>query len=147
MRRDMRRGATAPMPPVSTSDADPVASPQGADAIELGLLAGVLDGTLTHLVAFVEQLDLLELLESLRQRGARILELTFELVGRSLEVVAPRDRGLGIGRVGKVRRIVDSGTLLLGEDFTVQVPGHAIELGDHAFDLHDLPPLFVDLKL
>ena len=38
-----------------------------ADGVELGLLVGGLLGPLAHLVALVEQLDLLELLEGFRR--------------------------------------------------------------------------------
>jgi hypothetical protein len=43
--------------------------------------------------------------------------------------------------------IVDVGPVLLRLDFALKLDRHAIELGDHAFNLHDLPALFVDLKL
>ena len=44
-------------------------------------------------------------------------------------------------------RIVNSGAVLLGLDFALEVGAHALELGDHALDLRDLAPPFVDLKL
>ena len=43
--------------------------------IELGLLAGILLGALARLVALVEQLDLLQLLERLAERGLGVVEL------------------------------------------------------------------------
>jgi hypothetical protein len=43
--------------------------------------------------------------------------------------------------------IVDPGAVLLDLDLSFQIGGHALEFGDHALDLHDLPALFVDLKL
>ena len=104
-------------------------------------------GALAHLVALVEQLDLLQLLEGLGQRLLGVVELGLQLVGRMLEVLAPLDRGLGIGRIGEMGRIVDAGAVLLDLDLALEIVGHALELGDHAFDLHDLPALFVDLKL
>jgi hypothetical protein len=42
---------------------------------------------------------------------------------------------------------MDVGAVLLGLDLAFKFDCHAIELGDHAFDLHDLPALFVNLKL
>ena len=51
------------------------------DAVEVGLLAGVLLGAFAGLVALVEQLDLLQLLEGLGQRGLGFVELALELVG------------------------------------------------------------------
>src|SRR5262249_18825485 len=104
--------------------------PHRADAVELSLFAGVLDGALARLVALVEQLDLLELLERLGECHPGILELALELVGRALEVVAPPDRRLGIGRIGEMRRIVDAGALLLGRDLAIEIGRHAIEVGD-----------------
>ena len=92
-------------------------SPPGAhraDAVEFGLLARIVGGALAHLVALVEQLDLLELLERLGERHAGVLELAFQLIGRALEIVAPADRRLGVGRIGEMRRIVDAGAVLLG---------------------------------
>ena len=117
-----------------------------ADAVHLGLLARVLGDALAHLVALVEQLDLLQLLERLGERHAGVLELALQLVGRALEVVAPSDRRLGVGRIGEMRRIVDTGAVLLGCDFAIEIGRHAIEIGDHALDLRDPAPLLVDLK-
>src|SRR3954468_9801320 len=58
--------------------ADAVARPHGTDPVELALLAGVVGGALAHLVALVEQLDLLELLEGFRQRRLGVVELALE---------------------------------------------------------------------
>ena len=44
-------------------------------------------------------------------------------------------------------RIVNIGTILLGLDLALEIARHAVELCDHAFDLHDLPALLVDLEL
>ena len=38
-----------------------------------------------------------------------------------------------------MRRIVDAGAVLLDLDLALEIAGHALEFGDHAFDLHDLP--------
>src|SRR6185295_3910610 len=65
---------------------------------------------------------------------------------RALQVVAPRDRGLRVGRVGKVRRIMDAGAVLLDRDLAVEVGRHAVEIRDHAFDLRNAAPLLVDLE-
>ena len=46
-----------------------------ADGVELGLLAGLFLGPLAHLVALVEQLDLLELLERFAEVRLRLVEL------------------------------------------------------------------------
>ena len=62
---------------------------QGRDAVEFGLLAGVLLGLLAGVVALVEHLDLLQFLEGLAQRRLGVVELGLELVGRALEVLAP----------------------------------------------------------
>src|SRR5262249_7966579 len=120
---------------------------KGGDAIELGLLARVLFRFFALLVAFVEHLDLLELLEGFAQRRLGVLKLDAQLVGRVFEILAPRRRGLGIGRVGEMRGIVDTGTILLDLDLALELTGNAVELGDHRFDLGDLAPLFVDLEL
>ena len=103
-------------------------------------------GALARLVALVEQLDLLELLERLAELRLGVVKLGLELVGRALEVFAPRHRGLGIGRIGEMRRIVDPGAVLLGLDLALEVDRHAVELGDHALDLSDPPALLVDLE-
>src|SRR5215469_3482947 len=100
---------------------DGAARAQHADRVEIVLLARVLVGALARLIALVEQLDLLELLEGLAERGARVLELTARLVGRALEVLAPLHRGLGVGRIGEMRRIVDAGALLLGLDLALEI--------------------------
>src|SRR5215475_13081536 len=115
--------------------------------IELGLFARIVGGALAHLVAFVEQLDLLQFLERFAERRLGVVELSLELADRALEILAPLDRGLGISRIGKMRRIVDAGAILLDLDLAVEVDGHALELGHHRLDLRDLAPLLVDLKL
>src|SRR5262249_2320382 len=132
---------------LSGSSSDRAARAQHADRVELVLLARVLVGALARLIALVEQLDLLELLEGLAERGLGVVELHLELVGRALEVLFPRHRRLGVGRIGEMRGIVDAGTLLLAPDLAIEVAGHALELGDHALDLSDLAAPLVDLKL
>src|ERR1700686_5355278 len=131
--RDLRRGDSA--------------HAHQRDIVEFGLFGGVLGLALADLVAFVEQLDLLEFLESFRQRQLGVLELGAQFVGGALEILAAPDRGLGVGRIGKVARIVDAGAILLDLDLTLQIGGHALELGDHGLDLRDLAPFLVDLKL
>src|SRR3954453_1273455 len=89
------------------------------DRVQLGLLAGSLFLAHAHLVALVEQLDLLHFLESLAEGSLGVIELHAQLIGGALEVLAPRDRRLGIGRVGKVARVMDTGALLLDLDLAV----------------------------
>ena len=146
-----REGAAQQIPTFEIGESLPVRSRDGraahrADAVELGLLARILGDALAHLVALVEQLDLLELLERLGERKPRLLELALELVGRALQIVAPPHRRLGIGRIGEMRRIVDAGAFLLGRDLAIEVGGHAVEIGHHALDLRNAAPLLVDLK-
>src|ERR1700674_2452860 len=43
-------------------------------------------------------------------------------------------------------RVMDAGALLLGGDLAVEIAGHALELGNHGFDLRDLPPFLLDPK-
>src|SRR5471032_2383812 len=102
--------------------------PHRGDAVEFGLLARILLGLLARVVALVEHLDLLELLERLAQRGLGVVDLDLELVGRALEVLAPADRGLGIGRIGEMGGIVDTGTVLLELDFAVEFARDAVEV-------------------
>jgi hypothetical protein len=97
-------------------------------------------------VALIEHLDLLELLERLAQHGLGVVELRFQLAGRLAQVLAPADRGLGIGRIGEMGGIVDAGAFLLGLDLAVELGRDAVELGDHGLDLSNLAPLLVDLK-
>src|SRR5206468_1761344 len=109
-----REGAPLPTLPIARRS-DPHAAGAGrADAVELGLLAGVVGGALAQLVALVEQLDLLELLEGVGERVLGLVELAAQFAGRALEVLAPPDRGLGVGRIGEMGRIVDAGAVLLG---------------------------------
>src|SRR5262249_22388356 len=118
-----------------------------ADGVELSLLAGAFLGPLAHLVALVEQFDLLHFLERLSERGLGLVELDLQLVGGTLEVLAPLHRGLGVGRIGEMAGIVNPGSVLLGLDLALQIAGDALELGDHTLDLRHLAPLLVDLKL
>src|SRR5262245_39210406 len=127
--------------------AEAAAGAHQADAVELGLFARVLHRTLAHLVALIEQLYLLQLFERLAQRRLGVVELPLELIGGALEVLAPLDGGLGIGRIGEVRGIMDAGAILLGLDLAIEVDDHAFTFGDHGLDLRDPAPLLVDLKL
>src|SRR5262249_5332633 len=101
---------------LKASGDDAEAGTRQANAVEVGLFAGALLGPLTGLVALVEQLDLLELLIGFGQQALGVLKLDAQLVGRARQVFAALDRGLGIGRIGEMRGIVDPGTLLLGQD-------------------------------
>src|SRR5262252_5918820 len=85
---------------------------QQADGVEIGLLARCYFLALAHLVALVEQLDLLHLLEGLAKRRLGVLELDAQLVGGTLEIVAPVHRRLGIGRIGEMSRVVNPGATL-----------------------------------
>src|SRR5262249_44171941 len=61
------------------SGAKAAACAHQADTVELGLLARALGRALADLVALVEQLDLLQFLERLAERGLGIVELALEL--------------------------------------------------------------------
>ncbi len=57
-----------------------------------------------------------------------------ELVGRTLQIIPSQDRGFGISRIGEMCGIVESGALLLDQDFSIEIGDRAIEIGDHAFE-------------
>ena len=118
-----------------------------ADTVEIGLLAGALLGAFARLIALVQQLDFLEFLESLGQHALGVFKLNAQFVGGPGQVFPALDRGLGIGRIGEMRGIVDPGALLLGVNFALQIDRHTLEVGDHTFDLGDPSALLVDLKL
>ena len=80
------------------------------------------------------------------QEALCFLELDSQLVGRTGEVFPALDRGLGIGRIGEMRGIVDPGALLLGVNFALQIDRHALEVGDHPFNLGDPSALLINLK-
>ena len=46
-----------------------------------------------------------------------------------------------------MRRVVYAGAILFDPNFALKLAGHTIEFSDHCFDLRDLAPLLVDLKL
>jgi hypothetical protein len=54
---------------------------QGADRIEIGLFARLFGGAVANLVALIEQLDLLEILEAFLKGDFRLVELNRQLVG------------------------------------------------------------------
>src|SRR5215831_10982226 len=101
---------------------------------------------LAHLVAFIEQLDLLHLLEGLAQGRFGIFELDLQILRRVLEVVAPLDRRLCIGRIGEMARIMNAGAILLDLDVALEIAADALEFADHALDLGDPTTPLVDLK-
>src|SRR5271166_1637812 len=111
---------------------------------QLGLRAFI--GSFAHLVALVEHLDLLHFLESFRESALGVFELALEIDRGALEVLAPLHRGLGVGWVREVRRIVNTGPVLLRFDLAIEVAGDALELADHDLDLSDLAALLIDLK-
>src|SRR5271156_5763757 len=69
------------------------------------------------------------------KKKAGLVELSRQILRRTLEIVPPRARGARISRVGKMRYIGYAGPLLLGCDFTLELPRHLGKLGDHRFDL------------
>ena len=68
-------------------------------------------------------------------------------VGGTSKIIAPRHGGLGIGRIGKMTGILNSGAILLDLDFAIEIRADAFEFRDHAFNLRDFLSLLVDLKL
>ena len=74
-------------------------------------------------------------------------KLGSELIGRTLQVIPSQDRGFGISRIGEMCGIVDSGALLLDQDFPIEIGGHAIEIANHAFHKSDPLSPVVHLKL
>src|SRR5262245_29114948 len=131
--------------PPSGNDAE--AGAHQSDTVEVGLFARALFGAFARLIAFVQELDLLELLEGLGQQVLGIFELNAQLVGGPRQIFPALDRRLGVGRVGEVRGIVDSGAFLLALDLALEIDRHALEIGNHAFDLGNPSALLVDLKL
>src|SRR5262245_4538861 len=103
-------------------------------------------GAFAHLVALVEQFDLLHLLEGLVESRFGVLELDLQVVRRALEVVAALDRGLCIGWIGEMTWIVNTGAILFGLDLAFEIAADALELADHGLDLGDPTPPLVNLK-
>src|SRR4051795_6836486 len=91
-RPPQRAAGNAAMPEMLGSGAG--AGAHQADSVELGLLAGGLLLALADLIALVEQLNLLHLVEGLAERRFGVVELNPQFVGRALEVFAPHHRGL-----------------------------------------------------
>src|SRR5262249_18349531 len=78
----------------------------------------------------------------LAERSLGVLELDLEVVDRPQQVLAPKHRRLGIGRIGEMRGIVDPGAVLLALDVAFELAADALELGDHRLDLeHPAAPL------
>src|SRR5262249_44581424 len=112
-----------------------------------GFPAHLFLGSLAHLIALIEQLDLRRLFERLAQRRFGVLKLDPQVLGRALKVVAPLHRRLRVSRVREMTRIVNAGTILLDLDVALQIAADALELADHSLDLADPATPFVDLKL
>ena len=74
------------------------------------------------------------------------VKLHFQVIDRAAEIFPALGRGLGIGRIGKMRGIVDASAILLGLDLALEVDAHAVELGDHGFDLRGAAALLVHLE-
>lgn len=117
-----------------------------ADAVEIGLFTSAFLGALTRLIALIEQFDLLELFKRLAQHGLGIFKLNPQLVRGTGQILPALNGCLGVGGIGEVRGIINASAVLLVLDFALQVDRHALEVGDHAFDLRNPSALFVDLK-
>src|SRR5665647_814710 len=74
-----------------------------ADTVEIGLFPGVFFRALARLIALVQQLDFLELLEGFTQQALGVFKLNTQFVGGAGQIFPPLDRRLGIGRIGEVR--------------------------------------------
>src|SRR3984893_1720409 len=112
------------------SDAKAAARPHHSDAMQLGVLPDMFHRTLPHLVALIEQLDFLEFLDGVSTCSSSVLKADREVGGRALKVIAPCHGGFGVGRIGKMRGVVDPGALLLDQNLTIELGGHSIEFGD-----------------
>jgi hypothetical protein len=119
---------------------------RAADAVHFLLLARSFLGALALLVARVEDLDLLQFLESLGEMPLRLVELAAQFLGGAAEIVAPLAGSPRIGGIGEVPDIVDADTILLELNLAIEVGRHTVELRHHRFDLRDAAPLLVDLE-
>src|SRR5690348_10292369 len=90
-----RRRGTAPFDNSKSVRSGPDAAGRvadGGDAVEFGLLARGHLRLLACLVALIQHLDLLEILEGLAERGLRVIELSLQFGGGAMEVLAAGDR-------------------------------------------------------
>src|SRR5688572_15322073 len=65
--------------------------------------------------------------------------MLLELLNGVPEVVPPRHRRLGVGRVGVVRWIMNAGPDLLGLNLVIKLIGGLLHVRDHGFDNNDSP--------
>ena len=103
-------------------------------------------GALGGALAVVEDLDLLQFLEGLAELGLRLVELALQRLGGLAHVVPAGRRRAGIGRIGEMTDIGDSGARLLDGDLPVEFHRHALEIGHHHLDLGHAPALLIDLE-
>src|ERR1700729_1395897 len=76
----------------------------------------------------------------------RLLDLTQKLCDRALEIVASDRRRPGVGRIGEMGGVGDTGALLFVGDLAIEVAGHARKLGQHHLDLANTAALLLKLK-
>src|SRR5690606_17113692 len=76
----------------------------------------------------------------------RRLKLALHVIGRCQKIVAPSQRRLGKGGIGKVGDVGNTGLGMLDLDLLVEFSRHTLEVGDHHLDLRDLSTLFVYLE-
>jgi hypothetical protein len=100
----------------------------------------------TVVIALGDRFVFLQFLDRLGALFLGDAELLAQLMDRRIEVVAPLHRSFCEGRIGEMLSVVDAAALLLGDDLVVELLRHALELGDHRFDLGDLATLLVDLE-
>ncbi|MDH8190412.1 hypothetical protein QIG62_27590, partial [Klebsiella pneumoniae] len=75
--------------------------------------------------------------------GFGIFKLNPQLVRGTGQIFPALNGCLGVGGIGEVRGIINASAVLLVLDFALQVDRHALEVGDHAFDLRNPSALFV----
>ena len=110
----------------------------GAPAAALGVAAAAVAG-FQRLGPFQFGLGLVES----RLGGGALLR---QVLLRADQIIAALARRLGEGRIGEMADIGDAGLLLLGGDLQVELARHALEIGDHQVELHQLLALLVDLE-
>ncbi len=120
--------------------------PAFADWREAQSLAADFDGALDRLLAPFEQLVFQQFRLRLFLGRLGFFDLGRQFADGSLEVVAPRDRGARVSRVGEVIGVADPRALFLIGDFAIEIDRHAREFGDHQFDLPNAPALLLGLE-
>ena len=113
--------------------------------IGLGFPAHLFVGSIAHLIALIEQVDLRHPSNASLSAALASSSWIFRSWAERLRLSRRCIAALRVSRVREMTRIMNAGTILLDLDVALEIAADALELADHFLDLADPATPFVDL--